>query len=376
MPLHEGQLLAQRWRVGHVLGVGGMAVVVFAQDVQDGSEVAIKALLPASMRVPAIVARFVRERGILRMMTSPYVPRLLDEGALEDGTPYAVMEYLQGSTLADLFVKWGTLPVQTAADFLIQACAAAAEAHSFGVVHRDFKPENLFVTTGPNGFPVVKVLDFGISKPLLEVAAEGSTEEQGLTRANDVLGSPSYMPPEQLVASRRVDYGADIWSLGVILQEMVAGVRPFDGDTVQSVRIAVMTSSPKLPSAFRTDLPASLDDVVRRCVQKFPESRYPSAEALARDLLPFASSPDRSAAVLELIASYGSPAPVSVRSVPAEKLPLLYGPFPMPLVAEPIVPKARSRKLLRRRALRVLLPVAIAGLLAGCGLGLLLSPFL
>ena len=382
-----------------MIAVGGMSTVHAAWDLVESRPVAVKILLDQAKGVADLVARFRRERRILALMTSVHVPRLLGDGHLDDGTPFLVMDYLQGSTLADLLDSWGPLPFGTAASYVVQVCEAIAEAHSIGVVHRDLKPANLFVTSGASGFALVKVLDFGISKSAIGAGDGTGSNEPSLTRATDVFGSPQYMSPEQLLASRQVDHTADIWSLGVLLYEMLTGGLPFEGTTVEKVRAAVMTTRPPPMRERRPDIPYGLEAVVSRCLEKLVDDRIPTVEELARALLPFAEPREPAEADLERIIAYGPPARLPMPSDPAAALDaieagnpgrepaassaklaplagrpvLLFGPFPDPEVPEPYVPRRKIQAQARRRTRRVLAASGAAGLAAGLALGAMLE---
>ena len=214
-PVKLGEMLAGKYRVERVLGAGGMGVVVLARHVQLDQLVALKFLLAQSLTNPKVVARFEREARAVVKLKSEHVARVLDVGTMEAGAPYIVMEYLEGEDLSQTVERRGPLPVAEAVDYLLQACEALAEAHGMGIVHRDLKPGNLFLTRRVDGKSLVKVLDFGISK------LEGGREDLALTQPAEVVGSPKYMSPEQLRASRLADARSDIWSLGVILYELI-----------------------------------------------------------------------------------------------------------------------------------------------------------
>jgi len=400
-PLPDRTILDARWRIDRMIAVGGMSTVHAAWDLAESRPVAIKILLDQAKGVADLVARFRRERRILALMTSVHVPRLLGDGHLDDGTPFLVMDYLQGSTLADLFDSWGPLPFGTAASYVVQACEAIAEAHSIGVVHRDLKPANLFVTTGASGFALVKVLDFGISKSAIGARNGKDSNEPSLTRATDVFGSPQYMSPEQLLSTRHVDHTTDIWSLGVLLYEMLTGSLPFEGTTVETVRAAVMTTRPAPMRERRPDIPDGLEAVVSRCLEKFVDDRIPTVEDLARALLPFAEPREPAEADLERIIAYGPPARLpmpsdlavaldaieagnpgrdpaasSAKLAPLAGRPvLLFGPFPDPEVPDPYVPRRKIQAHERRRTRRVLAAAGAAGLAAGLILGGVLEWF-
>ncbi|XXY50647.1 serine/threonine-protein kinase [Sorangium sp. So ce269] len=281
--VREGQVLAGKYRVERVIGAGGMGVVVAATHLQLEERVAIKLLLPAAAHSRTLAERFVREARAAVKVKSEHVARVTDVGTLESGTPYMVMEYLSGSDLSDALRTGGRMPPQAAVEYVLQACEALAEAHAAGIVHRDLKPANLFLTRRADGSPCVKVLDFGISK----VATGGA--DPRITDTKAVMGSPLYMSPEQLKSSRDVDARTDIWALGVILFELLAGEPPFDGATMPQLCVAIMQGVPRPLAAFRADVPPALEAVVLRCLEKMPERRFRDIGELAEALAPFAA---------------------------------------------------------------------------------------
>ncbi len=208
-------------------------MVVQARHLELHQPVAIKILLLRDDGEQ--VARFMQEARAAVRLRSEHVAKVTDVGRLPDGTPYMVMEFLEGENLASVSERC-PLAVEDAATFMLQACEGVAEAHSLGIVHRDLKPANLFLTRNARGRPLVKVLDFGIAK-----RGDASGDDRRLTGALAVIGSPPYMSPEQVRASRDVDVRSDIWSLGVSLYELLTGRLPFDGDTVQDICARVLT---------------------------------------------------------------------------------------------------------------------------------------
>jgi serine/threonine-protein kinase len=286
-PVSVGDVVARKYRVDRVLGEGGMGVVVAATDTQLDRRVAIKFLLPDMLSSPDVVARFSREARAAAKIHSEHVARVIEVGELETGAPFMVMEYLEGRDLAERIRVGPPLSASEAARYVLQACEALAEAHAAGIVHRDLKPANLFLAQQPDRSVSVKVLDFGISK-----APVGSG---GITSTQAVMGSPHYMSPEQLVSAKHVDHRSDVWSLGIVLYEAVAGSPPFTGETMPEI-VAKILQAP-LPSlrALRPDAPVELEHAIARCTTKDPAARFRDVAELARTLVGFAPDAARSA---------------------------------------------------------------------------------
>jgi serine/threonine-protein kinase len=297
-PVAEGEVISGRYRVDKVLGVGGMGVVVAATDQRLGSPVAIKFLLPHALEHAEIVARFSREARAAVRIKSEHVARVMDVGTLESGAPYMVMEHLEGRDLSTELQNRGGLAVEDVVDFVLQASEALVEAHHLGFVHRDLKPANLFLVDTRSA-PVVKVLDFGISKINSMVGVTGS--DAAVTQTASVLGSPLYMSPEQMDSARNVDLRTDIWALGVIFYELLTGEPPFTGESIPQLCMAILKQTPQPIRATRRDVPARLEAVVFRCLEKDRERRFASVEELAVALAEFA--PPRSRISLERISA-------------------------------------------------------------------------
>jgi serine/threonine-protein kinase len=293
--VREGDVLAGKFRVERVLGVGGMGVVVAAHHLQLDQKVALKFLLPEALANPDAVARFAREARAAVKIQSEHVARVIDVGTLESGAPYMVMEYLEGGDLAGWLQQRGPLPVDQAVEFVLQACEALAEAHALGIIHRDLKPANLFCIRRADGRLSIKVLDFGISK-MTEVGISGPG---AMTHATAIMGSPLYMSPEQMRSAKEVNSQTDIWALGVILFELITGKQPFVAESLPELFHRVGSEPPPPLRGFRPEVPAALEAVISRCLEKERQKRYPNVGGLSLALLPFA--PKRAKASVERI---------------------------------------------------------------------------
>jgi serine/threonine-protein kinase len=285
--VREGDILAGKYRVDRVLGVGGMGVVVAAHHVELDDRVAIKFLLPEALQNAEAVARFSREAQAAVKIKSEHVARVTDVGRLESGAPYIVMEYLEGLDLSAWLQQRGPLPVDQAVEFLLQACEAIAEAHALGIVHRDLKPANLFVIRRADGGLSVKVLDFGIAK------RTGAAQAANITSTAAVMGSPLYMSPEQLHSSKDADGRTDVWALGVILYELLAGEAPFNAETVPGVMLKITASEPPPLRGRRPEVSAALERVILTCLEKDRSNRFPTIGDLAHALVDFGTPRSR-----------------------------------------------------------------------------------
>lgn len=308
--ISAGTVLLQKYEISRVIGQGGMGVVALARHLQLQQPVAIKLLLPQVLDKHTVVQRFLREAQASVRLRSEHVCRVLDVGQLDNGAPYMVMEYLEGTDLDGLLRERGPLAAGEVVDFVLQACEALAEAHSLGIVHRDLKPANFFLTRRADGSPLVKVLDFGISKTL-------SPLEESLTTTQSVLGTPAYMSPEQLRSSKHVDARSDIWSLGVVLYELCSGSRPFSASSFSELVLKVAMEA---PAALPAEVPAALAEVVLRCLAKEQSDRYADVAELVRALAPLArtqavaqSAVERTARILSAAPAEGS-APALARA--------------------------------------------------------------
>ena len=285
-----GDVLADKYRVERILGIGGMGMVVLATHLELESQVAIKFMLPAALESADAAARFLREARATSRLTNDHVCRVTDVGRFDGGQPYIVMEYMEGYDVGTLLKRKGAQPVATAVDYILQACEGMAEAHGHGIVHRDLKPDNLFLATRADGDQIIKILDFGISKAAVTGIA---------TKTGDIMGSPAYMAPEQMQSTKDVDQRADIWSLGVILYQLISGRMPFIADTLPALCLAVINEEPPSLESIRKDLPHGLAQVVAKCLSKTREERYLNVHQFGQALLPYAK-PEATAAVTRI----------------------------------------------------------------------------
>ncbi|WP_437812172.1 protein kinase domain-containing protein [Sorangium sp. So ce1078] len=284
--LEIGTLIAGKYRVDRLLDKGAMGAVVAATHMDLGELRAIKLLLPATAADPEMCERFLREARIAARLRSEHAVKVHDVGRLENGLPFLVMEFLDGRDLRVIRKKRGPLPVEEATLYVIQACDALAEAHAIGLVHRDVKPANLFLTHTREGAPCIKVLDFGISK-VSEAAALGVSEMR--TSTGQMLGTPHYMPPEQMRGQRDVDARADIWAVGSLLYVLLTGRYPMHARSVQTVSLVLGgTFVPPLPSKVRRGLTPEIDPIIMRCLERDRDRRWPDLAELVLALRPFA----------------------------------------------------------------------------------------
>ncbi|HEY3817826.1 MAG TPA: serine/threonine-protein kinase [Polyangiaceae bacterium] len=293
-----GTLFADKYVIESRLGGGAAGVVLSAMHKELRQRVAIKVLRDSG---PVSSERMIREARAAIALHSEHVVRVMDVGRA-GGSVFLVMEQLEGSDLASVLKKRGPLPIAEAVDYVLQACAGIAEAHARGVVHRDLKPSNLFLTKRADGSPLVKVLDFGISK-----SSEAEQEmETSLTGPADVLGSPMYMSPEQVRGAKGVDHRTDIWALGVIVFRLASGKAPFGaGMTVGSALASVVADEPASLREVLPDAPKELEAIVTRCLEKMPGERFATVAELAAALAPFGTDDGR-AAVVRLVREAGA----------------------------------------------------------------------
>lgn len=272
--------IVDRYTIVRRLGKGGMGAVYEALNVKIGRRMAIKFLLPEFATKPDILRRFRNEARAAGGLEHPNLAAVIDLGRANDGSPYLLMEYLEGEDCSKLLGRKGPLPVRRAANIVIQACRGLAVAHKAGIVHRDLKPENLFLAVGGDGTDLVKVLDFGIAKLR---PADGSIA----TGTGETFGTAYYMSPEQARGSAEVDHRTDVWSLGVVLYEFLGGRKPFMNEQVLQVLHRILDSAPPPLAALRPGLPPALVAVVEQAMAKDITQRFQTVTDLADALAPF-----------------------------------------------------------------------------------------
>ena len=296
LPLKPGELVAGKYLIDRVLGMGGMGAVFAAADQVTGQRVAIKCLLPIFADNHDVRTRFLREGSATMRLKSEHIAQVSSTGTLDDGVPFIVMEHLDGRDLRTVVRGSGPLDVGTAAAYVAQVCEALAEAHALGIIHRDLKPANLFLTRRPSGAALIKVLDFGIAK---YTSASLLGDQAEMTKTQAVLGSRAYMSPEQMLRPKDVDARADIWSLGVILYFFVTGKNPFTSDTTEGMIMRIVSGAAEPLQTSLPDVPADFEAIVMRCLAKRREDRFSNVTELGRALAPFTRHvPDR--ATMEL----------------------------------------------------------------------------
>jgi serine/threonine-protein kinase len=278
-----GDVLVAKFRIVRIVGEGGMGVVYEAEHLSLSERVALKVLHSDQEPGDRRAQRLLREARAAARIKSEHVARVNDFGTLPDGSPFLVMELVEGESLSRVLRERGPLPVEVAVQYALQICIALAEAHALGIVHRDIKPSNLIVAERRDGSELVKVLDFGVAK---QVKADAPT----MTASSGVLGSPSYMSPEQIRDAHSVDERSDIWSLGVVIYEMLTARLPFEAFTAPGVLAAITADEAVPPSKYRSELGDSLERIVLSCLAKQREQRYPRVVELAQALADHAAS--------------------------------------------------------------------------------------
>ncbi|MBC8069180.1 MAG: serine/threonine protein kinase, partial [Deltaproteobacteria bacterium] len=263
-----GSVLADRYRLIRRIGGGGMGSVWESEHLVLGSRVAIKLISAALVDDERARSRFLREAQAAAALRSPHVVQIFDHGVHEN-TPYIAMELLDGEPLSTRLAARGRLPVDEVLALMHQVARATTKAHEAGVVHRDLKPDNIYLSPGEHG-DVAKVLDFGIAKRAVELALGDTTGSGAL------LGTPFYMSPEQLIDAGLADARSDLWSLAVITYECLLGQRPFAGESVAELAVAVLAEPVPIPSQHGA-VPTGFDAWFARATQREPDARFQSA---------------------------------------------------------------------------------------------------
>ncbi|WP_044986123.1 serine/threonine-protein kinase [Sorangium cellulosum] len=374
MPLHTGQMVTPALRLVRILRRGGMGSIWVAERLPLKSQVAVKFMSPEFADDPGYVERFRREAVAAAQITSPHVAQVLDHGLTAEGMPYIAMELLRGEDLRARIRRLGRLPLGEVARIVTQAAKALGQAHRLGIIHRDIKPDNLFLTE-VDGETFVKVLDFGIAR---------RARDMRVTSTGNVVGTPLYMSPEQLISSKDLDFRADLWSLGVVAYHAITGQAPFFGDSLAALTLLVHTAKFKPPSALRPEVPPALDDWMRRALQLDPTARFGSAKEMA-DALERALSPRRRGAeAWATTGDTGAESPITMRvpsapetavtrrhAAPAPSAFALAETDPceadVPDRTTTVMMTTASRKKLRSPSVRLATAVALGVMLAGAG---------
>lgn len=375
-PVKQGDVVAGRYVVERVIAVGGMGTVVAARHLQLGHKVALKFLHTSGPVAKDAAPRFLGEAKAAARLKGEHVVHVSDMGTLESGVPYMVMEFLDGVDLGDALEHEGPMPMPVAIDYILQACEGLAEAHAARIVHRDLKPQNLFRTHSPDGTPLVKVVDFGVSKALSDDVRVVGT----VTSTDAVFGSPLYMSPEQMVSSTRADQRSDVWSIGVVLYELLTQRLPFESETMTGLCVQIANSPPRKLLEDAPQLPPELEAVIERCLEKDPGQRYQNVAELAADLSPFAP-PQAQVHVESIRRLVGSGLPASLPSLSrvtgaspsGRRLPRLDGETLGPMTGAGFFRPARRKRrwVVAGAALAVVVAAAAVGgwLVRGTGGG-------
>lgn len=271
VPIAPGVMISPTVRLQRPLGAGGMGAVWVAEHLALQTHVVVKFMSPELAKDPQNVQRFAREAAAASQVKSPHVVQMFDHGVSQDGIPFIVMELLEGHDLAHHVRSRGRLPPDEVATILTQTCKALSKAHEKGIVHRDIKPDNIFLVAGDELF--VKLLDFGIAK------AQGALSSHTGTGA--MIGTPYYMSPEQIVGSHTLDFRTDIWALGVVAFEALTGQKPFQDDTIGGLAVKLHSGHLPLPSQYLQGVPAAVDTWFQRACAKDPDARFQSAKEMA-----------------------------------------------------------------------------------------------
>lgn len=284
LALTDGDLVDQKYRIVRFIGRGAWASVYEGVNVRIGRRVAIKVLSDEAVQKHGVVDRFEREAQAATRIESDHVVHVFDLGVLEDGRPYIVMELLEGESLGNQLQARGVFSQSRAVFYAVQALRGLGDAHAAGVTHRDIKPDNMVVLTTKHGDEILKIVDFGISK-----LQSGLHQVTNMTQTNTILGSPVYMSPEQCRGTRHMDHRSDLYSLGVVIFELLTGQLPHKGDTFNELMFKIALEDTPSPAVYNPDLHPELCAIVSKSLTREPSERYQSAAEFEHALLDWCS---------------------------------------------------------------------------------------
>ncbi len=306
-----GQTLAEKYLIEQLIKRGGMGSVYRGKHVMMDKTVAVKVLRPSLAGDDVVVARFSREAKAASRISHPHAVSVTDFGEAENGVVFLVMEYLDGRTLKDLIRSEGPMRLDRAVEIVRQVSGALDAAHQQGVIHRDLKSDNIMLSQ-TNGGDWAKVLDFGIAK----IQQPEGVRDHDITAANLVVGTPQYMSPEQCSQAGPLDARSDVYSLGVIVFEMLAGRVPFTGESPTVIMMKQVGDEPPSVLEARPDLPASIDDLIKKALAKQPANRFQTAGALSEALTQAAAEAgDAASATVAPVADTVAIAPIDLAAV-------------------------------------------------------------
>jgi serine/threonine protein kinase len=280
LALTDGDLVDQKYRIVRFIGRGAWASVYEGVNVRIGRRVAIKVLSDEAVQKHGIVDRFEREAQAATRIESDHVVHVFDLGILSDGRPYIVMELLEGESLGGALQTHGIFSQSRAVFYAVQALRGLGDAHAAGVTHRDIKPDNMVVLTTKHGDEILKIVDFGISK-----LQSGLQQVTNMTQTNTILGSPVYMSPEQCRGTRHMDHRSDLYSLGVVIFELLTGQLPHKGDTFNELMFKIALEDTPSPALYNPELHPDLCAIVMKSLTREPSARYQSAAEFEAALL-------------------------------------------------------------------------------------------
>lgn len=320
--VREGEVLAGKYRVERIPGRNGLGVLVQVRHMELGQEVTLKFLVPDACMYPEFVQRFIREARAAVKVQGEHVARVTDVGRLASGAPYMVREFLRGPDLSEVLKVRGPLPIAEACDYIIQAAEAVAEAHVLGIAHRNLRPTTLVVTRRSDGAPLVKVFDFAAAEALhVEPFAKQSVS---LVGSSALLSSLPYLSPEQVRDPQGVDFRADVYGLGAILYELLAGIAPFEAESAPALLAMVAADLPVRLRTLRFGLPMPLEEAVMRALEKSRELRFSTVAEFALALKPYASADSSSSIerIVRLSRRGTRPPPVGEARVSSPAIPI------------------------------------------------------